>query len=142
MPETELSVSVNQLTKFSKQFRCNSCYYCPRFTDEPNKGQRGEVTCPGYLATGGGCGHRCLLPLHFIAQLFPRGMDSGRAERILGNNINIKIITDMNTHYVSSTDFFNFVINNNSQASILQSYFIDAFKTASEMFPNLPKSHS
>lgn len=69
-------------------------------------------------------------------------MDSGRAERILGNNINIKIITDMNTHYVSSTDFFNFVINNNSQASILQSYFIDAFKTASEMFPNLPKSHS
>lgn len=73
--------------------------------------------------------------------MFPRGMDSGRAERILGNNINIKIITDMNTHYVSSTDFFNFVINNNSQASILQSYLIDG-KTASEMFPNLPKSHS
>lgn len=30
---------------------------------------------------------------------------------------------------------------NNSQASILQSYFIDG-KTGSEMFPHLPKSHS
>lgn len=47
----------------------------------------------------------------------------------------------MNTHYVSSIDFFNFFINNNSQASVLQSYFIDG-KTDSEMFPNLPKSHS
>ena len=53
-----------------------------------------------------------VLPLHFIARMFPKGMDSGRAERILRNNITIKIIPNTNTHYVSSTDFFNFLINN------------------------------